>query len=1068
MTLLCSISGAQPQEPCLSKTGYVFERRLIEKHLEESPVCPVTGEPLSKDDLMNIKNPNKLSEPGDGINGSQKHDGPKGYNSYEYKKSGEESFELELLSCGHFELERFSLPTVPLSRLYTYWTINGSTLLAVRVITTKNKVYYSTATNRNITKDSKFDEFVENGKERLTNQDLKVILQKVETSTELDYETLPKDIREKFWRKNDATVCINRHPGDGVIKPDGNGGYYYTNEVGERVNLTVESYPDRDSSYTKITHTPENGELGTIKHGRGLQLLRPEPTDESSVSIYYWKYDTSHENVLLIQLSGENNYYTTTNGFRWNNDGSISTVTLQENLDKQNCLRNRAHTVDIERKQQYYCPGCKSQQFEATSRDQQNYYLHGVVNKQSFISRFFEGSREQTGFQFITGVSNIYVYWSEDGNSKPFLIYFFIGGSRHWYIRYFGDTHWEEEKSLSTKGPQYLDADYPSNIQNLLKKYATPKVILDASKTETTEATYNPRRNTLTFNVSENTVEQSYARYTHSRYDGENRFRLKDIEHKGKLLGIKSEDPLTEISIFYWNGDAQHDKPLLVELVCENRYTYYRKARFYANTWTELVRTGQLEGEKLKITLDDLRIIHFPDPSSDVVTIVGASLGTVADAPVKPRPVTASSIPGLLSLLQSEWDAMALETYNLRSHVDSVRKQLSYSLYQHDAATRVIARLIKQRDKAIEEVEALQQQLLQFRANYDVTSLETGLDEDALSRIHELAKVLLGERKKRDLSGYTSYDKLSEYTCRGDFRLHSSATPGILSISIDKSKQSQSLSDSFCFTGGADGNVVYFDLGSGRTICTLNGHMKAVNAVESHFADSIVLSGSSDTTVRVWRQFDDSYKTAYVLKHHKAPVTSLSLHPSGEYALSVSSDGVWGMFSVDSGKVTKMLRNVPSVCKTVKYHPDGMIAAGAAQDGGIYIWDIRDAAAKEPIHADVPADSACTSLSFSENGYHLASVTSNGSLLLWDLRKAQVFASADCNVDPKVVQFDHSGFYLGVGSTKVELFRLHDKTNVSPAGLLEDHSGNVTDVAFGAFSQFVLTSCTDRSLRLYY
>lgn len=67
---------------------------------------------------------------------------------------------------------------------------------------------------------------------------------------------------------------------------------------------------------------------------------------------------------------------------------------------------------------------------------------------------------------------------------------------------------------------------------------------------------------------------------------------------------------------------------------------------------------------------------------------------------VKPRPPTATSFPGLLQMLQNEWDAVTLEAYSLKQHLDSVRQELSHALFQNDASRRVIARLIKERDEA--------------------------------------------------------------------------------------------------------------------------------------------------------------------------------------------------------------------------------------------------------------------------------------------------------------------------------------------------------------------------------
>lgn len=87
-----------------------------------------------------------------------------------------------------------------------------------------------------------------------------------------------------------------------------------------------------------------------------------------------------------------------------------------------------------------------------------------------------------------------------------------------------------------------------------------------------------------------------------------------------------------------------------------------------------------------------------------------ADLVDLTPLPVQVLPAH-QSIPPLVEKLQSELDALILETHMLKQNLRERREELSASLYRQDASIRVIARLTEQRDQDRERIATLMQEI---------------------------------------------------------------------------------------------------------------------------------------------------------------------------------------------------------------------------------------------------------------------------------------------------------------------------------------------------------------------
>ncbi|KAH9050472.1 WD40 repeat-like protein [Lactarius hengduanensis] len=438
-----------------------------------------------------------------------------------------------------------------------------------------------------------------------------------------------------------------------------------------------------------------------------------------------------------------------------------------------------------------------------------------------------------------------------------------------------------------------------------------------------------------------------------------------------------------------------------------------------------------------------------------------------------PRPPTHSSIPALLTALQNEWDALVLETFTLKQQYNSTRQELSYALYSQDAASRVIARLMRERDAAREALANVQASMgISATPGGDVEMSDqtappgSVLPEMVIAQIDETHQTLSATRKKRKVApSCATPAQVKTYAPKHTIpSLHSASPAGITSIAISSADPTQFL------TGGNDGIVQLYDRSTDKVLASLKGHAKKIHHVAFRERDgqpTLLLSAGADKLARVWSldAASEEYRPRTIIKTHKGEVTGLAVHPSSTLLFLASQDKTYSIH--DLNDFSQLFRSAPGEepYSSLAVHPDGTIVAAGTPTSTIHVYDVRSGDIAATL---VPPDGSpftVNSLSFSENGYHLLAPDSLSSVGIWDLRKQKLGHSIPLGDGFKVnkVVYDYSALLLGIAGNEGARIFAH-KTWEELAQFQE--GGEVSALAFGPDSKEIWGT-TGREVRIW-
>jgi WD40 repeat protein len=260
----------------------------------------------------------------------------------------------------------------------------------------------------------------------------------------------------------------------------------------------------------------------------------------------------------------------------------------------------------------------------------------------------------------------------------------------------------------------------------------------------------------------------------------------------------------------------------------------------------------------------------------------------------------------------------------------------------------------------------------------------------------------------------------------------------------------------------AAGNVILWDVASGKDVRRLVGHQGEVPGVAVSVDGRRAATCGVDNTVRLW-----DLKTGqeiHIFKGSEGTIEGVAISPDGRRVVSSSGDGLIRLWDTETGKELRNWQAHAVAIRAVAFTPDGNRAISVSRDQTVRLWEVDTG---KQIKSFEGHQGWVTGLAISRDGSRIATASVDRTVRVWDVKTGKEgsrFEGHGATVDG--VAFLPDGRHvLSVGGDK--MVRLWDAETAKELHHFEGHTEGLAAVAVSPDGHYALSGGGDLILRLW-